>query len=292
MIIQILFNALIAGSIYSLVAVGFSIIHVSRRFFDFSVAGSMILIGYSSFRVGDVVGGGLFVVCTAVVAITVILNYLLGRCIYRPLRGLASPPSVMLVASLGIMILLVNVVSLYFGDGPYRPAVFHFYRSLAFGGGRFTSLQLATFVISLLIGLIVSYVLEGSSFGVNLRAVASDEMLAKSLGMNLDYLELSGTWLGLLLVCVGVILMGLDVGLLPSTGFQLLIPAVTATVLGGIGNTKGAFAAAFIVGLLQQTSGALLGIAWQDAVLFAVLLAALFFKPAGLWRTGIRSMQA
>jgi branched-chain amino acid transport system permease protein len=252
----------------------------------------MILVGYCSFRLSDGIGGSFLVAWLALVVSTASLNYPLSRYVFQRLRSRGSPPSVMLVGSLGVMILLVNFVSLCFGDGPYRPALFHFRRSLAIAGGHFTVLHITLLGTSLLVGMITCYAFERSSLGIDLRAIASDETLAKSLGMNLEHIEVVGTWLGLVLSSISIIFMGLDVGLTPSTGFQLLIPAVTASVIGGVGNVKGAFAAAFIVGVLQQGSAAILGVAWQDAVLFAVLLAVLFFKPDGLLGDRITSMRA
>jgi branched-chain amino acid transport system permease protein len=105
------------------------------------------------------------------------------------------------------------------------------------------------------------------------------------MGLNLVHIELVGGWLGLALATCAVILSGLDFGLTPSLGFQMLIPAVTASIMGGVGSIKGAFLAGFLVGLLQQASAVLLGAAWQDAILFAVLIMIFLVRPKGFWGT-------
>jgi branched-chain amino acid transport system permease protein len=285
MITQLILNALIAGSVYSLAAVGFSMVHLSRRFFDFSLAGSMVLSGYLSLWFGEKTGLGLPMVVLATLLVTAGLNWVLQLFAYRPLRWVGSRPTVMLVASLGLMIVLVNAVSLVFGDAPYRPVSLGWSTNLEALGGRVTSLHILTVGTSLLLGILTSYGIQQSSFGARLRAVANDEVLARAVGMNLGLVEIVGSWLGLLLATEAVVLSGLDFGLTPSLGFQLLIPAVTASVIGGIGSVKGAFVGGFLVGLVQEAIGAVLGVAWENAILFSVLLVFFLVKPTGLWGT-------
>jgi len=191
----------------------------------------------------------------------------------------------MLVASLGLMIVLVNVVSLLFGDAPYRSTSARWSTTIEIFGGRVTSIQVLTLVTSLLLGILTIYGIEQSLLGARLRAVANDEVLARAVGINLTFVEAMGSWLGLLLATAGVVLSGMDLGLTPSVGFQLLIPAVTASVVGGVGSVKGAFVAGFLVGFLQEASGAVLGVAWGDVILFSLLLLFLFVKPTGFWGT-------
>jgi branched-subunit amino acid ABC-type transport system permease component len=291
-IAQLLLNGLIAGAICALIAIGFTITHLSRRFFDFSIAGSMVLAAYLSFRLADATGSNPAVLIFNTIAITGVLNCVLQLFAYRPLRSVGSRSTVMLVASLGLMVVLVNVVSLAFGDAPYRPLSPGLPESFQVLGGRLTSINMLTFGVSLVLGLLTCYGFARSSFGAQLRAVANDKILSKAVGLNLARIELVGGWVGLALATCGVILSGLDFGLTPSLGFQMLIPAVTASIMGGVGSIKGAFLAGFLVGLLQQASAALLGVAWQDAILFSILIVIFLVKPRGFWGTSFVQTQA
>jgi len=96
-----------------------------------------------------------------------------------------------------------------------------------------------------------------------------------------------GGWVGLMLATFGIVFTGMDVGLTPSVGFQILIPAITASIMGGGGSIKGAFVAGFAVGLLQQASAAVVGVAWQDAILFLLLIVFFWIRPTGFWATRV-----
>ena len=280
---QLTLNGLIAGAIFALIAVGFSMVHLSRRFFDFSLAGSMVLTVYISFRISDALDLGLPAVVLLAILLAGVLNFLLGFFVYCPLRAAGGRPTVMLVASLGLMVVLVNVTSLVFGDAPYRPSVFGLQGNVQVFGGRVTRLHILTFAASLVVGGLTCFLIRWSSFGAQLRAIASDETLSRAMGLRLSRVEVLGGWIGLALATFGVIFSGMDFGLTPSVGFQLLIPAVTACILGGVFSVKGAFVAAFLVGLLAQASATVLGVVWQDTILFLLLIAILLVKPTGFW---------
>lgn len=244
-----------------------------------------MLAAYLSFRIGEIAGLGLAVVVLTMLVVTGVLNYLLWGLVYRPLRSVGSKSTVMLVASLGLMIVLVNMVSLGFGDAPYRPLTTYFHGNLQVLGGRMTTLHILTFVASLLLGLLASCGIGNIPFGAQLRAVSNDDVLSRAMGLNLGLLEIVGGWIGLALATSGVVLSGMDFGLTPSLGFRLLIPAVTASVIGGVNSIKGAFIAGMLVGLLQQACAAMLGVAWQDAILFCILIVIFLVKPTGLWES-------
>ena len=103
------------------------------------------------------------------------------------------------------------------------------------------------------------------------------------MGLNATRISVEVAAIGAAIGAGAGVLSGLDYGLTPAMGFQLLLPAVVASVIGGLGNVSGAAATGFLMGLIEQYSGWFLSGAWQESVLLLILIICLFFRPRGLF---------
>jgi len=285
---QVLADGLVAGAIYALVALGFSIRFQAARTFDFSYAAVITLAAYTAGRYFDYVFAN--PACTVVLACVVAGTFgaLLDVVVFRPLRRSGARELVTLLASLGAMVAIVNAISIAFGDRPEIIGTVIRTNSVAVGPVQITVLQFVTIALAFVAGTICWHVYQRTRWGLIMRALADDETLARSFGVRRERSILQATILGSALGGLAAILSAFDTGLFPLLGFQLLLPGVVASVVGGIGRPGGAFLAGIAIGVIQQAAGWFTSTGWQDPILFAILLAFLLFRPQGLFGTPLR----
>jgi branched-chain amino acid transport system permease protein len=190
---------------------------------------------------------------------------------------------VLLIASLCVLIVVQNLLSLVFGDGTrtLRPGVVQ--SAIVIGSLHITLLQVAIVVVSTLLYVVTSTILFLTRIGCLVRAVADDHYLATVVGVPTDRV--------LLLVMVGAsalasgaaILVAYDTDLTPMMGFEAVFIGITATVVGGMGSFPGAWLGGLLIGLARNLGGWWLPARWQDAVVFAVLVVFLLLRPQGFF---------
>lgn len=280
---QLLLNAVVAGSTYSLVALGFSVIYSVCRFFHFTHAAVITCGAYLAwtfiFLVGlpPAVGIVLAVLCTA------LLGAILYGCFYHFLMLRQASPLVMLLASLGMYTVIQNAISLAYGD-VYRTlspnASFGSYPIL---GARITGVQVATLTANVLLYGAIGWALARTKPGRIARAVANDRELANTYGIDERLVFLVVFAVGSLLAGVAGILIAFDGSINPTMGFDALLMGVVAAIIGGVGSIPGSVAGGFFIGFIQAFGVWKLPTEWQGGIVFIVLLAFLVFRPNGFF---------
>lgn len=288
MFTQILFNGLVAGAIYALVALGFSLRFQATRTFDFSYAAVITLSAYAAGKVFEYSGANWVISALAGCTTAGTVGVLLDVTIFRPMRRSGARELAILLASLGTMVAVANSISLGFGDRQQiiGSAVTH--NSIALGSARITSLQLATIYVALMVGGFCWYAYHRTRWGLVMRALADDEVLARCYGISRERLILQATILAAVIGSSAAILSAMDTGLSPLIGFQLLLPGVVASVVGGMGRLGGVVIAGCAIGLIQQAAGWITSAGWQDPILFAILLVFLLVRPHGVFGAPLR----
>lgn len=279
---QLIVNGLISGAGYGLIAVSFAIIYNTTHFFHFAhaavytvaayVALSLTAIGYLSTPaalLGSFAAAGL-------------LGGLMELSVYRPLRNRKASPIILLLASLGLLIMLQNCISLIFGDGTKLLPGSVAAEGIHVLSARITWAQLTIVVVSFGLYSLVALVLRYSRAGRTMRAVGNEPELARIMGVDSARSILTAFMLGSLLVGVAAVLVAYDTGLRPTMGFNALLFGVVAMVVGGIGSVSGAFLGGLIIGFVQQTGAWVLPSKWQDVIVFLILTFFLILKPKGL----------
>lgn len=279
---QIFLNGIYAGTLYGLVAVSFGLIHSTTRIFHIAHAAVFTIAGYLAYtfivllKVPPVLGIPAAIVSSAVVGWSIELF------VYQPLRWRGSHPNILLLCSLGVFVVLQNIISVLFGDATRRLHDQSSSTVIVLGGGRLTYIQAGEIVISTLVFFGIWIWLKRSQIGREIRAIADDWRLSEIVGSNIRRIFYVIFVLASALAAVGGIMYGLDVDLTPSMGFRILLMSVVAAIVGGISSVPGAFVGGLLIGMLQQASALWLPIHWQDTIVLGILFLFLGIRPQGL----------
>jgi branched-chain amino acid transport system permease protein len=279
---QILVSGLAAGAAYGLVAVSFALICHTARFFHlahaatYTVAAYLVLALLTALKFPDFLAIGLAIVGAG------LLGCSMHLLVYRPLERRASPPAIMLLASLGILIVLQGTVSLLFGDATQSFGTSGAKLGFEILGARMTPVQALTLISGVLLTTLLWVWLQYSRSGMILRALANDRELSGIVGVDIDRMMLLVLALGSALGGLAAILSGYDTDLTPMMGFKAVLIGIVAAILGGMGSLPGAFFGGILIGLIQNFAAWFLPGQWQDTAIFAILVIVLVVRPQGL----------
>jgi len=282
------------GAIWALVAIGYTLVYGIIELINFA-HGEVFMIGsFVSAGLWGTLGlalttgvlglfGGL--VLTLVIAMLAcgVLNVLIERVGYRPLR--AAPKLAPLITAVGFSFILQNVALLWLGGSQQSvPDLIHAQQDLFNIGGIhvFRADLLSVAVTGPLVVLLVLF-LSRSRLGKAMRATAQDPEAARLMGINVDT-TISLTFLlgGMMAGAAGLIYALYETTIWYFQGFRAGLIAFTAAVMGGIGNVQGAVLGGLIIGCIQQISDSRIGAQWTNVIVFGYLIAIMVLRPRGL----------
>jgi len=223
----------------------------------------------------------LWVAASLAVILTAALGVAMEFAIYAPLARRRASPLVAFLSSLGLYVVLVNVIAVLFGNEqkilrPGAEKIFHF------GPVIFTRVQLAQVIVALIVLPIFVLFLRHTIWGKVIRAVRDNQTLATVLGINVALVRISIFALGSALAGVVAVLTALDLGMDPQVGMPALLTAAVALIVGGVGTFEGPMVGGFLLGLLQSLMVWKFSARWTDALTFVVLIIVLVFRPSGI----------
>ena len=273
-------TGVLQGLLIALAALAVSLCFAVARFPNAATGDFMTLGAYAGVAGQRVTGSLIAGVVVAVVAVALlsIASYAL---VFRRLirtRSLVAP----LVASIGLAFLLRSVLTFFVGFDQLSFRV-PIARALVFGGVRIrpSDLWLVGVAVATLIAVLA--VLFMTPVGRRMRAIADNPELARASGIRIRPVMVT-LWM-LIGVCsaIGGLMLGLRTVVVPEMGWNLLLPAFAAAVLGGVGNPAGAVLAGIALGLIEALSTPLVGFTYQTAIAFVLLIATLVLRPQGLF---------
>lgn len=278
---QFILNVLFSGCSIFLVAVSFSLIFSITRFFHF--AHGLVFAGgaYFTFLFKNYLGIPLWVAILLGIGSSTIIGCLVDIIIYRPLRRKRASGMILLLASLGIYIVLQNVISMVFGDDTKSIRTGEVKEGLNVFGAKITPIQIVIITTSIILVITVALFLKWSKMGKAMRAVANDPELANTSGIDSNRVILWTFAIGSALAGIAGILVALDVDMTPTMGMNALMMGVVAVIIGGVGSIPGVAMGALLLGLAQNFGVWKISSQWQDAIAFIILFIFLLFKPEG-----------
>lgn len=285
---QLILNSIISSSVFLLVAVGFSIIYQITRFFHFAHAVVFTSGAYFTFLFSQLLDCSLLVAIPLAVVCACLIGCMMEIAVYKPLRNRKATSIILLLASLGIYIVLQNVISMVFGDDTKSIRTWEVVEGLDVFGARITPVQIIIIVTSIILVILVAGYLSLAKTGKAMRAVANDAELANISGINSDKVILTSFAIGSALAGIAGILVSLDVDMTPTMGMNALMMGVVAMIVGGIGSIWGIILGALLLGFAQNFGVWYISSQWQDAIAFGILLIFLLFKPEGFLGKKVR----
>lgn len=291
---QVIVNTLISASVYGLIALSFSLIYGTTRFFHIAHGAVYVVGAYASLAAIKYmnwaacgVWGTIGAVLVAIAA-SAGLGGLLECGIYRPLRRKRATPMVLLIASLGMYIVIQNLISAFFGDDAKTIRTWPVVEGLPIFGAHVTQIQILIIAVAALLFIVTILVLRYTKAGIALRALASNPSLALVIGMDTDRIILNGFLIGSALVGAAGVLISLDIDMTPTMGMNALLMGVVAAIIGGIGSIPGIAIGSLVLALAQHLGVWKIPTQWQDAIAFAILLLFLMLRPQGVFGKGVK----
>jgi len=303
--LQQIINGLVQGSIYALVALGYTMVYGIMGLINFA-HGEVVMIGtlVTITVAGALVKAGLPVVLAGVAGLSasvlacMALGWGLERIAYRPLRN--APRLTPLITAIGMSIVLQNLAMMLWGRNYLTFPSLLPKMDFEFAGANFTAIQVIIVLVSAVTmgGLLL--LVYRTKLGMAMRATAQNPAVASLMGVNINRVIAAAFIIGSALGALAGIMVGGYYEIAHyQMGFMLGLKAFTAAVLGGIGNLAGAMLGGILLGIIEalgagyigELTGGFLGSHYQDIFAFIVLIIVLMFKPSGLFgeKTGDRA---
>jgi len=301
LLLQELVVGITTGAIYALIALGYTMVYGIIELINFAhgdifMIGTLIsitifgLLGITtaSQPTGLTLAAVLIITCLGAMLVCALLGVAIERIAYRPLRN--APRLAPLISAIGVSLILEDIGKLWKGVNFVSfPQIFP-QINYSVGGVSISSVTILVIVVSLVLMVGLQWMVTSTRIGRAMRAVAQDREAAALMGVNVDRIIAITFFIGAGLAGAAGFIYGLQYG---STifiiGFQLGLIAFTAAVLGGIGNLVGAMLGGVLIGIIEALASLIPdtvlphgGAAWHQAIIFAILILILVFRPSGL----------
>jgi branched-chain amino acid transport system permease protein len=299
---QFLLLGLVLGSLYALIALGYTMVYGIIELINFA-HGDLFMLGtflalslagwWFEYVAGPSAGtgavaGALLVMLLATPLFCAALNVATDRAIYKPLRR--SPKLTVIVSAIGVSFAFMNAGLFWKGATPVKfPDLIPNDNLIPGTGLAFTWKDLMVVGVTVPAMVALTLFVKLTPLGKAMRATAQNPTAAQLMGINVDRVVAATFAIGGALAGVAAVVYGLYIQAVDyQIGFQNGLYAFTAAVLGGVGNIPGAVLGGLVIGVVGELSKAYLGAKWSEATVFAILIVILLFRPAGLLGARVR----
>ena len=286
---QQLINGLSLGSIYALIALGYTMVYGIIQLINFA-HGDVYMVGaYVGYAAMAHLHLGFFEALVLAMLACMVLGVVIERVAYKPLRN--STRIAVLITAIGVSLLLEYVMMYFLGAGirsyPALPAYLN--ADFKLGGVIISAKSLLIIGVSVALMVALQFIVQRTRVGKAMRAVSMDSDAARLMGINVDN-TISFTFaLGSALAGAAGVLVGVYYNTInPLMGIMPGLKAFVAAVFGGIGLIPGALLGGFFIGATETLVSGYIHSLLQDAVVFAILILVLILKPAGLLGKNVR----
>lgn len=279
--LQQLINTLKVGSIYAVIAIGYTMVYGIIKLINFAHGEIMVFGSYFAFLLATYSGLPFIAILLISMILTAILGMVIEKIAYAPLRK--APRLSALITAIGMSFLLQNIMLLIFKSEPKRMPELISMRPLEIGGLIIDPITIITVGLSVLFMIILQIFIKNTKPGKAMRAVSEDKEVAVLMGINVNRIITLTFAIGSALGALGGVLYSIAfTQVYPTMGIMPGLKAFVAAVLGGIGIMPGAMLGGFLIGLVETFTKAYLSSTWSDGIVFSLLIIILLVKPSGL----------
>lgn len=282
-LLQQIINGLSLGSVYALIAVGYSLVYSVLLFSNFAHGGFLVIGGYACYGALRLLGSDIWVAGAMAIAGAGIAAVLTERLAYRPIRERTPVTLYLLIASMGMSIVIENIFVIIVG-GRFRalPPVIPTTPVSVMGLATTSAFDLLSLVSAVVFLGALQIFLTRTRWGLAIRAAAYDLRVAGLMGVNVNLLISIVFFVAGALAAVGGIFLSVRYTLYPQLG-AITIKAFVAAVIGGLGSLPGAVVGSLILGLAEMLTAGFISSQMRDLVVFSLLVITLLVKPTGLF---------
>ena len=283
-LLQQIINGLSLGSVYALIAVGYSLVYSILLFSNFAHGGFLVVGGYACYYLLTQQGYGIVLASVGAILASGVVAVLTERLAYKPIRERTSMTLYLLIASMGVSIVIENIFVIVVG-GRFRALPQDTFPSGVFSLGSGVTVN-ASDILSLAVAVVflgaLQLFLSRTRWGLAIRAAACDLRTAGLMGVNVTLLIGIVFFVAGLLAAVGGIFLSAKYSLYPQLG-NITIKAFIAAVIGGLGSLPGAVLGSLILGLAEMLTAGFVSSQMRDMVVFSMLVVMLLVRPAGFF---------
>jgi len=280
-IIEQLINGLRTGSIYALIALGYTMVYGIAKMINFA-HGDIIMVGaYALYVFIALLKMPVIVAVLFTIGLCAVLGIVIERIAYKPLRK--APPLAVLITAIGVSFFLQNAALLIFKANPIPFESIVNVKTVKIGNISIAGITIVTLLVTLVSMIILTLFINKTKAGSAMRAVSEDKGAAQLMGINVNRTISMTFAIGSALAAVaGILFLSQYQSLKPTMGALPGIKAFIAAVLGGIGSVPGAMLGGIILGIIESISKAYISSELSDAIVFGVMILVLLLKPSGL----------
>jgi branched-chain amino acid transport system permease protein len=291
LLLQLLATGLVVGSLYALCALGWGLIYGTTLHFHVAHGAVFSLAAYFAYVGQKLLHLPLGLAVTAAILAAAAAGLLIDLLLYQQLERRGALRTSLFIASLGLLILIENLLAIVFTPDPMRLDIGALDTSLIVGPVFLTYLHVLTVVLAVAGYLTLMLFLRHSRWGQAIRAVSSSPEMARTVGIDLKRVHLLTYAIGSALAAPAGILVAMDVGAEPFRGTRFVLLASVAVIMGGIGSIPGAMLGGLFLGLLENVGIWQLPSEWQSAISFGVFLLFIVLRPRGFFGRRVQSAE-
>lgn len=281
MIIQFLVNGLVSGCLIALTALGFSLVYNTMRIFHIAYAGIYLWAGYVLYFFMENLQWPVLPAVMMAILSAALISIACEVLIYRPLIKKGRSHNAIMISSVGMLIILVSLVELFFGNAARFINVPMDINSYSIGEYLY-GFRLISLPLSLLIMAVFFLFLKYSQSGIRIRALRDNETLSRLYGVKVNHLKLWLFGLSGVFAALAACMSAMDFGINAQLGIPVFINAFVALVIGGVGRFDGPLIGGLLLGLLQALTEYFFDSQWVMMVTFILLIVFLLIRPQGI----------
>lgn len=287
--IQHVINGISLGSIYALIALGYTMVYGILQLINFAHSEVYMIGAFAAYYGARLLGlsdkpgiATLVILLLVSMVACSLLGLTIERLAYRPLRK--APKLNILITAIGVSLFLQYGGQIVFGADPkVFPTILDDVTLANFGAVELRSFDVAILIVTLVFMTAITYLIQKTKTGKAMRAVSTNHTVASLMGIDTNRIIAITFIIGSSLAGVGSVLVGMKYPKIePLMGTLIGLKAFVAAVLGGIGNLPGAVVGGLLMGVCEEMVVGYLSSTYRDAFAFGILIAILFFRPAGL----------
>lgn len=286
MLTQILLNSIISALLLSMVAIGFNLIFNATKVFHLAHGAMYVSAVYATFLFNNLLR--LILPQAASIIVSIVLSLLLisvlivivEYLIYRPLYRKNVNPTISMISSLGVYLLVVNIIAFFFGNESI--SLNNNYKIVASNDYfKLTNVELTHLVVSVVL-ISAVLLLSRTRFYTHIRAVTDNYSVAEKFGINVQRTRFIALIAGTILVGTVGIMRAHEVAIDPHVGLTITLAASVAVIVGGVNSLAGTIIACFVIALIENFSVKVLTAQWKDMLTYTLMIAVLVFYRQGL----------
>lgn len=279
---QQIINGLHVGSIYALIALGYTMVYGIVKLINFAHGDILMMGAYFGMFSMTILKLPFGVAIIISMLICAVIGMIIDKIAYKPLRN--APRISALITALGVSLFLENLFRVLFGAAPRRmPEVGFLKGSIEILGLRISYVTILTIGLTIICMFGLQFIVKKTKIGKAMRAVSEDKHAARLMGINVDKVISITFAIGSALGALGGVLYSVAYYRVePLMGIMPGLKAFVAAVLGGIGIIPGAMLGGFLMGLIESLTKGYISSSWSNAIVFGILIVVLIVKPAGI----------